>query len=412
MPRLILVGLILLGALAGLARAQQDTVFLTDGRQYTGRIVDENTVLVEIETKVAGIATRMKIERARISSIVRGHDEWQKEDEVEAVPESEREDPGTKVMEIPLTGTFGREVLPIGFRKSLEHARRNDVSHVVLRVRSPGGYLWASQQILDVMEEYRDRMTFHALVEQSISAAIWPTFACESIHIAPGGSIGGAVAFTVSSTGSAEVDAKMNSVLAAKLVAVAEQYGHSGDVIRAMILMEEELWSETVEERVRLTGSRPSSPQGAVEMIVGASEVLSLTTREAVRYGVADAIESPTLAAIMTSLVIEDWRGVDSGARIMDQWSDECRKRLETVETLRRKLLSLLEEYEEAETYDEAIAALSSFQNEHPRFSRAVRGALECYTADETVEPDEVREMSRRVRELISELREEKRKRP
>ena len=385
---------------------------LNDGHMYSGTILTETDEIIEIDTKIGNIPTRMKIERGRILSIVRDHRQWTPEDEAGEDPAAQSvEDAGVLVMEIPLVGEFGTDILPISFRASLDYARRYKVEHIVLRLKSPGGQVWAARQIMQDIEAHRGEFRFHALVESAISASIWPTFACETIHMVPRGTMGGAVAFRVGSRGNVEVDAKMNSIYAAEIVSIAEALGHNGGVIRSMTLMPSELFAIHDGDRVMLSSARPVDRTQAFDVVDGPTTVLTLTTGDASKYGVARAMESSSLDELMKSVGVDRMKTIDGGG-LMERWSGQCEKRRKLAEASAEKLIEAYELFEDTKDIDEAIAALTAFQREHPRFVKYYNESLECYPTDESIDREKVAELSDKVREAITELRRIKREGP
>lgn len=404
----LLLAMVML-AMATPRAAAEDTVMLNDGNMYTGLIIAETEETIEIETMIGTISTRLKIDRGRITGIVRGHRTWKPPAEA-SDPKAEEEPDGTGVMEIPIVGEFGSDILPISFRASLDYARRYQVEHIVLRINSPGGSVWAAREILQSMEEHRDAFHFHALVESAISAAIWPTFACETIHIAPRGEMGGAVAYRQAG-GHVEVDAKMNSIFAAEIVTIAEALGHDGDVIRAMILMPSELYARSDGEAISLEGSRPMEPEAEFELIDGPGSVLTLTTNDATRLGVAMALGDPSIEGLVGTLAVDRPKVIDGGG-LMERWSSQCEKRLELAKASAEKLRDAFAKAEATEDIDEAIAALLAFQREVPRFAKYSNEYLECYPMDESIDREQVADLTAKVREGIKELRRIKREGP
>lgn len=402
--------LVVVGAVSG--AWAEDTIMLNDGNIYTGTILSETEEMIEIDTKIGSIPTKLKIDRGRILSIVRDHRQWTPGDEPgEQAAAPGNESTGVLVMEIPIVGEFGKEVLPISFGASLDYARRQKVKHIVLRVNSPGGQVWAARQILQDIEAHRGEFEFHALVESAISAAIWPTFACETIHMAPAGTLGGAVVYRAGSRGSVEVDAKMNSILASEVTSIAESLGHDGGVVRAMILMPSELYAQRDGERIVLSSSRPADRTQAVDVVDGPTTVLTLTTVDAAKYGIARPMRSASVSEVMKSVGVDEIRVVDGGG-IVDRWTDQCERRRKLAKASLDKLKDYLEEYESTKDIDEAIAALQAYQREHPRFARYLNDFFECYPFDESINREEVAEESEKVREAIAELRKIKREGP
>lgn len=151
---------------------------------------------------------------------------------------------------------------------------------------TPGGEVEAVKQIQRTMVAHQPAIRFHAHIRNAISAGIWIVFACDDIWIDATGSVGGAVAYgRNSSTGAAEVDAKMNSILAAEVVAVAQAHGHPSEIVRAMMIMDAELWvSRQGTSAPKLFSTNPG--HGATCLDSPAS-VLTLGAKEAVELGLA-----------------------------------------------------------------------------------------------------------------------------
>lgn len=399
------------------AEKTQDTVILNSGHIYTGRIVSETAEYVEMETTISNIPATVKIERARIASLVRGHETWkeQADQKSDSPNPSDEIDQRTRVMEVVLSGTFGEDILPIGFEAAMRFAARNKIEHVVLRINSGGGFVWAAQDIARQMHEQRGKITFHALIERAISASIWPTFACETIHMVPGSTFGGAVIYQYAAGGNAEVDAKFNSIMAAELVAAAAPLGHSPHVVRAMILMDAELYVDARGDKPVLSGSSLDDGTGEVGDFIhvdSASSVLTLTANDADDYGIARAAPSRSIEDLGRLMGIE-WDVQTGGRAVMDQWKTQCAQRQSVALRSQKTLLEFVKDAEAAEDIDEALAALTGFEREYPRFANALREYLECFPhATEAIEPKEVRETRESLREVISDLRRAKRERP
>jgi ATP-dependent protease ClpP protease subunit len=405
------VSLLLVLVLLAPAAAAEDTIMLNDGKMYTGTILSETDDYIEIETSVGSIPTTLKLDRGLIVSVVKGHRVWKPPAESDgAAAPAAVDDDSIAVMEIPIVGEFGKDVLPISFRAALDYAARYNVKHIVLRINSPGGSVWAAREILQAMEARRAEFHFHALVESAISAAIWPTFACETIHIAPKGEMGGAVAYRTDGRGNVEVDAKMNSIFAAEIVTVAEALGHNGNVIRAMVLMPSELYCLHDGDAVVLGGTKPS---GSVEFetIDGPTTVLTLTSNEAVRLGIARAAKSVAFDDEIAALGVAKPRTID-GSGLMERWASQCDKRRKLAQASAEKLIDAWDRAEAATEIDDAIAALEDFQREHPRFAKYANEFFECFPMDESIDREQVADLTDKVRDAIKELRRMKREGP
>jgi hypothetical protein len=333
-----------LGCLASAAIA--DVVVLRDGTTYQGTIVSENRRTVVIETEVHGIKTRMTLNARDIRSIDRTPISETPKVTTEqpttlSIPKSSGDaEKATKplkregyklLMEIPLSGTFGQDIYPLSVKNSLEWAVEHGVTDIVFRINSPGGEVWAAQDMVAVMERYSDDLNYHMFIEHAISASIWPAFWCETITMAPGADFGGAVVYSTNSTGSAEVDKKMTSIMASKLGSAAEANGHSRFLVQAMMLSEAEVYAYKNKGEWALSNSTENLPRG-YETIDGPNTVLTLTTSQAAKYGIATESESKALESFADAQGMEKWDSAgDIGTEITERDTRKCknlRKRL------------------------------------------------------------------------------------
>lgn len=331
MRRLLILASLGLGMVLA-AIASGEFVHMKDGRTFEGEILKRSSSSIEIRTKVAGIETTLTLRRSEIDSISesapRADDDENdrpaaKEPQREPAPEtapvrkkavtpartnaaqrSER----LHYIEIPINGTFGENVLPTGVRDALEYAARMNVEHIVFHIDSPGGYVAAAETISETLRENEDRFTYHALVDDAISAAIWVVVMCDTIHMRPGASVGGAVVFSQDeTTGAAEVDAKMNSIIAANLASAAAARGHHPSLIRAMILPEKEIFLWEDESGVtRIAEERSEAGPGA-RSLDDSESILTLTSDEAELVGFASILEGDS-GDLGEALGFRNWR--------------------------------------------------------------------------------------------------------
>lgn len=290
-------------ALLAAGAALGDRVVMKDGRVFEGTITKETRTSVVIDALVANIRTTLTLSKRDIDSIEKGaftppppptprretprRAERPRERE-RAAPSSAPSSGPTRYLVVPIEGTFGEDIGPEGVVETIDFAARRGVDHIVFRVKSPGGYVWAAEEIADAMADAPEDMTLIAYVEEAISASIWVVFGCDEVFMAPGSSVGAAVVFTQdNTTGAAEVDKKMNSALAAKLAAMAEAHGRPGVFPRAMVLPEVEVYAvETEDGGHEIVEERPKRREGVVT-IDTRDKVLTLTADEAIRWGVA-----------------------------------------------------------------------------------------------------------------------------
>ncbi len=303
-----------------------DVLYLRDGRSFQGVIVEDNSREVAIDTKISGIRTTLtfsKREVERVEHKTLPDNFFEEESDVpQQQPANEDNLPArikrskhssTPYLEIPMEGTFGEDILPGGVSDALDFASRRQIEHIVFRIDSPGGAIWAAEEIAEIMKNRDDEFVYHAVVQSAISASIWVVFSCDDIHIAPEGTIGAAVVFLLDrTTGEIDVDKKMNSALAASVAAICERKGHEPALARAMMLPEAELWAYRDElGRMRLSGAHIDEAVASdIEEVDSAETILTLTAQEALRYGVASAVGKESVADVGASLALAGWRKI------------------------------------------------------------------------------------------------------
>jgi hypothetical protein len=314
---------------------------MRDGTTYEGTIISENRRTVVIETEVHGISTRMELSARDVRSIDRtpiSADSNTIDDQPTtlSIPRASSDDASNEkplkregyqlLMEVPLTGTFGEAIYPLSVASSLEWAVENGVTDVVFRINSGGGALWCANDMVDIMKEYRGQVKMHMLIESAISASIWPSFNCDTITMTPGSDFGGAVGYTMNNTGSAEVDLKMNSIMSAKLESTADANGYSGYLVRAMILSKAAVYAYKDRGEWKFSDTTEGLPRD-YEVIDGPDTVLTLTAKQAIKYGIVDAMEEGnTLEEWAQVQGIEKWDSVgDVGHEIAERDNKKCK---------------------------------------------------------------------------------------
>lgn len=273
---------VILWAIPSTARA--DKIKLKDKRVFEGKILSESEDIVEIDTMVTGIRVTMKFKPKDIFEITKedlppdffgkpkdkpadtksidtkstassssgasGNKDGGEKPPIKpllveappppppapAVPDAKDigENP---YLEVPLKGEFGVDIVPEGIKEALEFASKQPkIKHIVFDIDSPGGRVDAAEEILKTLKQYGDRFEYHIIIRRAISASIWVVFACDTIHMADGATVGGAVVFSMGFFGNAEVDAKMNSIVCATVRAEAEHKKHPADLVDAMMI--------------------------------------------------------------------------------------------------------------------------------------------------------------------------------
>ncbi|RMH25512.1 MAG: hypothetical protein D6692_11175 [Planctomycetota bacterium] len=335
---LTLVAGTLIGVSASVASG--DEVVLRDGTVYTGTIVSQTRREVVIDTEVHGIRTRITLDRREVASIVRGETTTtpttidnpgmptlapggSRADE-EKAPVSLKREGYDLILEVPMNGTFGQDIYPLGIYESLKWAKEAGVTDIVFRMNSGGGEVWAAMEIVEIMDQFAGDFRYHALIEHAISATIWPAFNCDTITMTPGATFGGAVAYRMNGSGSAEVDKKMNSIWAAKLAASAEAHGHSPYLVHAMIVSDNAVYAVRRGGEWVLTDEVP--PESDYDTIDSPDEVLTLTAEQAAKYGIAMQLNDRRIETWTEAQGIIDWDNAgEIGNQLTGKANAECK---------------------------------------------------------------------------------------
>ncbi len=169
--------------------------------------------------------------------------------------------PAVKVVVIPVRDEIAKPVLYI-LRRGLKQAIKMKADVVVLDMKTPGGALDVTFEIMEVLGEFPGK-TITFVNTEAISAGAFISATTGDIWFSPAGVIGAAA--PVLATGG-EIDASMKqkivSYLRARVRAISEGKPYRGEVISAMIDADFEL----------KIGDKVIKPKG---------ELLSLTAKEA-----------------------------------------------------------------------------------------------------------------------------------
>lgn len=380
--RQALLALVVALATAVLApSARADVVTLHDGRSYEGEVLSETTSEVVIKAKIGAIVTELRFRRSEVKSIERrelpdgffedddrrDREREREREREEAEREAERRErgrgrderdrrdaagPGGRYVVIPLEGVFGEEIQPEGVALALRQAERRRAEHIVFTLDSPGGMVAAAEEIAGLLADRDNDFTFHTVIDDAISASIWVVFNSDHVWMRPGSSVGGAVAYSVDrSTGDAQVDAKMNSILASNVASAAEKNGHSPHVARAMILMDAELYAAADADGPTLHAERPRGADAdAIEEIDGPDTVLTLSARAAADLGVARALDADEpIAAVLGPGDWEEVRGL--GERCMTVARRKWEKTQDKVSMSEEDIRDAISKYLLADAY-------------------------------------------------------------
>ena len=210
------------------------------------------------------------------------------------------------VMVIPVRQEIAKPVLYV-LRRGLKEAIDRKADVVVLDMKTPGGALDVTFEIMEALDKFPGR-TITFVNTEAISAGAFISAVTDDIFFTPDGVIGAAA--PVMSTGG-EIDASMKqkivSYLRARVRAISEGKGYRGQVISAMIDSDFEL----------KIGEEVLKPKG---------ELLSLTASEAAKsYGdPAQPLLAAGIAADVEALLTAEYgAGRFTLTRLEVTWSEE-----------------------------------------------------------------------------------------
>ena len=191
------------------------------------------------------------------------------------------------VYRIPIEGTIDLGLPPF-INRMLQEAKSMDAEVVVFDINTFGGRVDAATQIKDAILG-ADIKTVAYVNRRAISAGALITLSCEQVYMAGGGLIGAATAVDMSGKKGSE---KVISFMREEMASTAEKRGRNKDIARGM-----------VDEELAFTHLVINGDSVLVDDIEGKKEgkLISLTTDQAIKYGIADG-SAETIDALLDSL--------------------------------------------------------------------------------------------------------------
>lgn len=179
------------------------------------------------------------------------------------------------VYRIPISGTIEMGIAPF-IKRALAEAEAASASAAILDVNTLGGRVDAALQIVDAVTQ--SRIPVYAFVNpRAISAGALISVSTQRVYMSAEASLG---ASTVVDGGGNKVSEKAQSVMRAQFRALAERRGIDPRIGEAMV-------DETI----------------AIDGVIEAGKLLTLTAREAERVGYAK--EADTFGDVLTDLGLE-----------------------------------------------------------------------------------------------------------
>lgn len=150
-------------------------------------------------------------------------------------------------------------------RRVIDEAQKNNADAIIFKINTFGGRVDAATQIKDAIFNSKVK-TIAFIDKRAISAGALISLSCQKIVMAPGSSIG---ATTVVNQAGKKESEKYQSFMRSEMRATAEKNGRNKKIAEGM-----------VDERVVIPG------------LVDNTHLITLTSEEALKYGIADTVLS------------------------------------------------------------------------------------------------------------------------
>lgn len=319
-----------------------DQLHLTDGQVLEGTVTNELNGYIWFKYSIAGVEQETMFEPSQYDKLVRGIDPTLKADGdmkpgADERRHAARRSGAPRAAVITLgdgkNNMVGMYITAAKLRDLIPLLEAEEITIVVFRVMSGGGYLLEIERISDVIhEEYKPKFRTVAWIESAISAAAMSAHCIEEIYLMPQGSYGACTGW--SGALQAVKGRDLEEVLYL-MERISARGGYDTKIMRSMQIMEP--LSATIDENgdveffQDLSGEIKLNPEGRI--LTFTSDVA-----EEIKFsrGTADSIEELTAEMGLEEV---DWVGVTiSGVPYpVSRAEDHMRKwRLKTAEDERR----------------------------------------------------------------------------
>lgn len=179
-------------------------------------------------------------------------------------------------------------------KTALEHYKKVKPIFIVLELNTPGGEVFAAQKISDMLKEMdiQEKIPVVAFINNwAISAGAMLAYSCRYITVVKDASMGAAEPITIGESGKVEsVSEKVNSALRADFGNRAAFFGRNPVIAEAMVDKDIILvWRQG--QVIKLEKEDQIQPTDTVVSAKG--KLLTLTSEEMMKYGVADLLLPP-----------------------------------------------------------------------------------------------------------------------
>ena len=214
---------------------------------------------------------------------------------------------------IPIRGDI-QPSLAAFVRREGRRAMSQGAEYIIFEIDTFGGRVDSALQITSFITSIRDARTIawinsgEETLGVSWSAGALIAFACDNIYMSPGTSIGAAAPVMAGPGGATDAGEKMVAAIRSQMAALAERNGHPVGLALAMVDFDVELWEVTMNGEITaltLTELERLEREGNSviergEIISPTGKLLSLSSGEAQRYGLATLVDDQS--ALLASL--------------------------------------------------------------------------------------------------------------
>jgi len=191
------------------------------------------------------------------------------------------------VYRVPIEGTIDLGLPPF-IQRIIDKAESENATAIIFDINTFGGRVDAATQIKDAILG-SDITTIAFINRRAISAGALISLSCEKIYMTGGGLIGAATAVDMSGKKGSE---KVISFMREEMASTAEKRGRNKEIARGM-----------VDEELNFSHLVINGDSISVNDIEGRKDgkLISLTTEQAIKYGIADGT-AESIEALMDTL--------------------------------------------------------------------------------------------------------------
>ena len=207
------------------------------------------------------------------------------------------------VYRVPIEGTIDLGLPPF-IKRMIDKAESENATAIIFDINTFGGRVDAATQIKDAILG-SDITTIAFINRRAISAGALISLSCEKVYMTGGGLIGAATAVDMSGKKGSE---KVISFMREEMASTAEKRGRNKEIARGM-----------VDEELNFSHLVINGDSISVNDIEGRKDgkLISLTTEQAIKYGIADGT-AETIESLMDTLSLGSFELAESS----ENWSE------------------------------------------------------------------------------------------